>query len=129
MMTDYPGMIDPIPQIRAALAGLETSLAYRVTEQWPQEVIAENLITLTEISNTNTDVRCVDLLSVQVDIWSQSADPVRELAPLVNDAIMSIGFRRQSVEQLNRLPDKGGYYRKMMRFGRKVDKRTLRLID
>lgn len=128
-MTDYPGMIDPIPQIRAALAGLETSLAYRVTEQWPQEVIAENLITLTEISNTNTDVRCVDLLSVQVDIWSQSADPVRELAPLVNDAIMSIGFRRQSVEQLNRLPDKGGYYRKMMRFGRKVDKRTLRLID
>lgn len=129
MKRDYPGMVDAIPQIRAALSALDTDLAYTVSERWPRAAISGNLITLTEITNIGTEVGCVDRLAVQVDIWSTEADAVRELTPLVNAVLLEIGFTRQTTEQLDRLTAKGGYYRKMMRFGRRVDKRTMRLID
>lgn len=129
MSVRYPDMIDAIPQIRKALTGLPTSLAYTVSEQWPRTAITGNLITVTEITNAGTDLECVDRLAYQIDVWAPAADPVRELVPLVNGALLSIGFRRQAAEQLDRLTENGGYYRKALRFGRKVDKRTMRLID
>lgn len=125
----YPDMVDAIPQIREALAGLNTSLAYTVSEQWPRTAITGNLITVAELTNIGTEVDCVDRVAYQIDVWSSAADPVRELTPLVNEAMLTIGFRRQASEQLDRLTANGGYYRKAMRFGRKVDKRTMRLID
>lgn len=125
----YPDMVDAIPQIRKALTGLNTSLTYNMSEQWPRTAITENLITVMEITNTGTEVDCVDRIAYQIDVWSPAADSVRELVPLVNGAMLSIGFRRQSAEQLDLLIANGGYYRKAMRFGRRVDKRTMRLID
>lgn len=128
-MTDYPGMIDAIPQIRQALASLDTALPYTVSEQWPRATITGNLITVTEITNTSTGWSCVDDLAYQIDIWATEADAVRELTPLVNEAVMSIGFRRTAAQQLDRYDKNGGYFRKALRFGRKVDKRSMRLID
>lgn len=128
-MTDYLGMIDAIPQIRQALAALDTKLTYTVSEQWPRAAITGNLITVTEITNTSTGWGCVDDLAYQIDIWATEADAVRELAPLVNDALLGMGFRRTAAQQLDRYDKNGGYFRKALRFGRKVDKRTLRLID
>lgn len=128
-MSDYPGMVDAIPQIRQALADLDTTLAYTVSEQWPRASITGNLITVTEITNTSTGWRCVDELAYQVDIWATEADAVRELAPLVNDALLGIGFRRTASQQLDRYDKNGGYFRKAFRFGRKIDKRFMRLID
>lgn len=128
-MSDYPGMVDAIPQIRQALASLDTTLPYTVSEQWPRTSITGNLITVTEITNTSTGWRCVDELAYQVDIWATEADAVRELAPLVNDALLGIGFRRTASQQLDRCDKNGGYFRKAFRFGRKVDKRFMRLID
>lgn len=125
----YPDMVDAIPQIRKALTGLNTSLTYAVSEQWPRTAITGNLITVMEITNTGTGVDCVDRIAYQIDVWSPAADSVRELVPLVNGAMLSIGFRRQAAEQLDLLTANGGYYRKAMRFGRRVDKRTMRLID
>lgn len=128
-MSDYPGMVDAIPQIRQALASLDTALPYTVSEQWPRASITGNLITVTEITNTSTSWRCVDDLAYQIDIWATEADAVRELAPLVNDALLGIGFRRTAVQQLDRYDKNGGYFRKAFRFGRKIDKRFMRLID
>lgn len=128
-MSDYPGMIDAIPQIRQALASLDTTLTYTVSEQWPRTSIAGNLITVTEITNASTGWRCVDDLAYQIDVWAAEADAVRELAPLVNDALLGIGFRRTASQQLDRYDKNGGYFRKALRFGRKVDKRFMRLID
>lgn len=128
-MTDYPGMIDAIPQIRQALASLDTTLTYTVSEQWPRTSITDNLITVTEITNTSTGWRCVDDLAYQIDVWAAEADAVRELAPLVNDALLGIGFRRTASQQLDRYDKNGGYFRKALRFGRKIDKRFMRLID
>lgn len=129
MSVFFPDMVDAIPQIRAALADLDTSTPYTVTEQWPREIVTGNLITVTEISNAGTDTDCVDRLGYQIDVWSPYADPVRELGSLVNAAMLGIGFRRNAAEQLDYLTAKGGYYRKALRYGRKVDKRTMRLID
>lgn len=128
-MSDYPGMVDAIPQVRQALASLGTTLPYTVSEQWPRTSITGNLITVTEITNTSTGWRCVDELAYQVDIWATEADAVRELAPLVNDVLLGIGFRRTASQQLDRYDKNGGYFRKAFRFGRKVDKRFMRLID
>lgn len=129
MSVRYPDMVDAIPQIRESLAGLNTSLTYTVSEQWPRTAITGNLITVMEITNAGTDMDCVDRIAYQIDVWSTAADPVRELAPLVNAAMQGIGFRRQEAAQLDRLTANGGYYRKALRYGRKVDKRTMRLID
>ena len=125
----FPDMVDAILQIREALNNLDTSTPYTVTEQWPRKAITGNLITVTEITNAGTDTDCVDRLGYQIDVWSPRADPVRELVPLVNAAMLGIGFRRNASEQLNYLTEKGGYYRKALRYGRRVDKRTMRLID
>ena len=129
MSVSFPDMVDAIPQIRDALGNLDTSTTYTLTEKWPRKQITGNLITVTEITNAGTDTDCVDSLGYQIDVWSPYADPVRELVPLVNAAMLDIGFRRQSAEQLNYLTAKGGYYRKALRYGRRVDKRTMRLID
>ena len=128
-MSDYPGMVDAIPQIRQALASLDTTLPYTVSEQWPRTSITGNLITVTEITNASTSWRCVDDLAYQIDVWAAEADAVRELAPLVNDALLGIGFRRTASQPLDRYDKNGGYLRKALRFGRKVDKRFMRLID
>jgi hypothetical protein len=128
-MSDYPGMVDAIPQIRQALASLDTTLPYTVSEQWPRTSITGNLITVTEITNASTSWRCVDDLAYQIDVWAAEADAVRELAPLVNDALLGIGFRRTASQPLDRYDKNGGYFRKALRFGRKVDKRFMRLID
>ena len=129
MSVSYSDMVDAIPQIRTALNDLDTDTPYTVTEQWPRRAITGNLITVTEISNAGTEIDCVDRLSYQIDVWSPEADPVRELVPLVNAAMLGIGFRRQAAEQLDRVTENGGYYRKALRYGRRVDKRTMRLID
>ena len=128
-MSDYPGMVDAIPQIRQALASLDTTLPYTVSEQWPRTSITGNLITVTEITNASTGWRCVDDLAYQIDVWAAEADAVRELAPLVNDALLGIGFRRTDSQPLDRYDKNGGYFRKALRFGRKIDKRFMRLID
>ena len=129
MSVSYSDMVDAIPQIRTALNDLDTDTPYTVTEQWPRRAITGNLITVTEISNAGTEIDCVDRLSYQIDVWSPEADPVRELVPQVNAALLGIGFRRQAAEQLDRVTENGGYYRKALRYGRRVDKRTMRLID
>lgn len=74
-MSDYPGMVDAIPQIRQALASLDTTLPYTVSEQWPRTSITGNLITVTEITNASTGWRCVDDLAYQIDVWQQRRTP------------------------------------------------------
>ena len=39
----FPDMVDAIPQVREALASLDTSTPYTVTEQWHRKTITGNL--------------------------------------------------------------------------------------
>ncbi len=127
-MTEESLMLtDALPTIRAALEGLDTEVSYTVSAQWPRKVPTGTLITVTELDNSQVSGRLVvDRLSYQIDLWGPDADELRTLAPLVNTAVLSIGFLREYTGALER---EHGYYRKTLRFGRRVDKRTLRLID
>lgn len=121
-------MVDAEQQVREALSALNTELDYEVSARWPRRDDTGNLITVTEITNMQTEVSVVDHLAYQIDLWSTEADVILALVPLVNAALCGIGFRRDYAGPCE-LVENGFYYRKTFRFGRKVDKRTLRLID
>jgi hypothetical protein len=129
MTKEWTEMVELAPQVKAVLRELDTELVYTVLSRWPRREDKGNLITVTEITNRQTALSVVDDLAVQVDIWSTERDVVRALAPLVNAAVCGMGLRRDyagAIEQQN-----GGLwaFRKTFRFGRRVDKRFMRLID
>ncbi|MCD7917304.1 MAG: hypothetical protein LUF84_02430, partial [Clostridiales bacterium] len=112
-------LADALPTIRAALEGLDTEVSYTVSAQWPRKVPAGALITVTELDNSQVSGRLVvDRLSYQIDLWGPDADELRTLVPLVNTALLAIGFLREYAGVLGM---ENGYYRKTFRFGRRVD--------
>ncbi|MCC8120826.1 MAG: hypothetical protein LIO42_02305 [Oscillospiraceae bacterium] len=129
MSEEWTEMVQAVPELRALLEGLETDVTYRVTAKWPRERVTENLIVVTEITNMQTGVCVVDSLAWQIDLWSGELDVIRELAPLVNAALCGLGLRRDYAGAEEYVSGQHGYYRKTFHFGRKVDKRTMRLID
>ena len=126
MIPEWTTMVDAQAQIRQALTGLETEVAYQVLCRWPRTDDTGNLITVTELTNSQTETPVVDTLGYQLDIWTAEQDDVDELAPLVNAAMCGIGLRREYASPVEYQSDR---YRKTLRYGRKVDKRTMRLID
>lgn len=121
-------LVDAVPDIREALETLDTNLAYTVSCQWPRTAPTSTLITITEIGNNQvTGKLVVDALSYQIDLLGPDADALRTLAPLVNAAVLSVGFLRTYSGPLEL--EGSSYYRKTMRFGRSVDKRSMRLVD
>ncbi|MCC8064165.1 MAG: hypothetical protein LIO70_03640 [Clostridiales bacterium] len=121
-------MVDALPDIKAALEGLDTDITYTVSAQWPRSAPTGALITITELDNAQVaGLLVVDRLSYQIDLWGTDADELRTLAPLVNAAMLSLGFLRDYAGALTM--EGSSYYRKTLRFGRRVDKRWMRLID
>ncbi|MCD8142023.1 MAG: hypothetical protein LUD83_01870 [Clostridiales bacterium] len=120
-------LTDALPDLKAALEGLEVDFTYTVSAQWPRKAPTGALITLTELDNAQVaGLLVVDRLSYQIDLWGPDADELRTLAPLVNTAVLSLGFLRDYAGALGL---EHGYYRRTFRFGRRVDKRSMRLID
>lgn len=128
MTPEWTQMVDATLQIREALTGLDTQLSYSVLSRWPRRGDIGNLVTVTEITNAQTAVPVVDNLAYQIDIWGTEPDAVRELSPLVNAALCGIGLRRDYASPPEPYQD-SKYYRRTFRYGRRVDKRTMRLID
>ena len=122
-------MVDAVPQLRQALAEMETATAFTVSEDWPRAIPTGPLITIQEITNTGTQNAVVDELSWQLDVWADSKDTVRELSTGIDRAMAGIGLRRTYAGPILWTEDGAQYYRKTFRYGRKVDKRTMRLID
>lgn len=128
MNAEWTQMVDAEMQIKDALRDLDPKISYAVSSRWPRRGDTGNLITVTEITNTQTAVAVVDNLAYQIDLWSLEADVIVTLAPLVNAALCGMGFRRDYASPAEPYQD-GNFYRRTFRFGRKVDKRTMRLID
>lgn len=122
-MNEIPSMVDATEQLLEALRAIE---GVAVTEQWPRQAISGPLVTVQEISNSNTAVRAVDSLAYQVDVWAEDADTARDLAAQADEIVTGIGLRRTSAQPM---VFDGRGNRRTMRYSRKVDKRTLRLID
>ncbi len=121
-MTEIASMVSAQAQLLTALRTLEAT----VTEQWPERELVGPTIVVQEISNSHTAVCVVDSLSYQIDVWAEDADTVRELVGQADEIIAGIGFRRTLLAPMT---VEGFGRRQTARYSRKVDKRTLRLID
>lgn len=122
-------MVDPVPQVKELLRNLDTELEYTVLSRWPRREDSGTLITVSEITNAQTGIGVVDDIAVQVDLWSEERDTVRALAPLVNAAVCGMGLRRDYAGPIEQQEGGRWPFRKTFRFGRRVDKRSGRLID
>lgn len=125
-MTQFD-MVDAVPQIRALLEAAETEIEYSVSATWPRRTPSGNLVTVQEIANNSTGNPCVDVLGYQIDLWSDSQDAIRWLTPALDRQLTGIGLRRNYSGPILRQGDT--HYRKTLRYGRRVDKRFMRLID
>lgn len=122
-------LVDARAEVRAALEAALADTEASVRQSWPTQPNEGTIVTWGEYQNTSTDCSVVDSISYQVDLWAERRETVVTLSALVNTALVGMGFKR-----LYSSPDEGGktplgYEHKCFRFGRKVDKRTLRLVD
>jgi len=122
-------VVDARKQIKEALESIESSTNFKVKMQFPQSVNDGEMITYFELLNQQTNISVVDELAFQVDIWAYDMATLCSLTEKANDALTAIGLKRQFVSPDIVPTGNGGYFRKTMRFGRKVDTRTNRLID
>lgn len=121
-------LVDAREQIYAALSRLETEQTYTLRSRYPKGQTGLPAVIWFEYANTSTDCPVVDRLVFQVELWTESLDSQNELAQAVNRAMLDLGLRR-SYGGPDSWDEGGNCYRKIFRFGRKVDKRTMRLVD
>lgn len=121
-------LVDAREQVYAALSRLETEQDYTLRSRYPRGRTGLPAVIWFEYANTGTDCPVVDRLVFQVELWTESLDSQNDLAQAVNTAMLRLGLRR-SYGGPDSWDEGGHCYRKIFRFGRKVDKRTLRLID
>lgn len=122
-------LIDAREQVRGALASMEVSRPFALRGRYPKGRDEGEVVTWCEYSNVATDCPVVDELVFQVELWTFDPDSQNELAGEVNRVLTGLGLRRVYAGP-DSYEDVGpGYYHKTFRFGRKVDKRTMRLID
>lgn len=120
-------LVDARAQVKAALEGMESDIGFSVRQSYPREAAEGVVVTYGEYDNHSTDCSVVDEIAYQVDIWAFDRETTAALAGLVNRAMLTIGLKRTYMG-----PDvsvSSRYERKTLRFGRRVDKRTMRLID
>lgn len=124
MANEYFPMVDAYPQIRDLLEALPD--APTVTERWPRKQVESPTIVVTEISNNHTDIDCVDQLGYQIDLFMEDLTQLRRVCDCVDEALWRIGFRRTMKQPWDSGADGA---RMTLRYSRRVDKRSMRLIN
>lgn len=122
-------LVDGRKAVRDALAGAETALTFTIRGSYPHSTDAGVVVTVGEYTNVATDCPVVDQIAYQIDIWAFDRETVVELSQAVNTALTGLGLKRQYAGPDTVSDDPAGYCRKTFRYGRRVDKRTMRLID
>lgn len=122
-------LVDAREQVYTALAEMETEQPYSLHSTFPKGTQTGAAVIWGEYSNTATDCPVVDELVFQIDLWTPDGTSQQALSQAVNDAMTGLGLRRVYAGPDSWEDTGAGYRRKTFRFGRKVDKRTMRLID
>lgn len=120
-------LVDLRGQIRETLLAAELGEDVSVRQAWPREPSEGVIVTYQEYDNHSTDCSVVDFVEYQIDLWAFDRQTVKNLAALVNEALLGIGLKRTYMG--HETLENGTYERKTMRFGRNVDKRWMRAID
>ncbi|MCD8147096.1 MAG: hypothetical protein LUD84_07470 [Clostridiales bacterium] len=120
-------LVDARAQVKAALEEMESDLSFTVRQSYPREAADGVVVTYGEYDNRSTDCPVVDEITYQVDIWAFDRETAAALTDLVNRAMLGIGLKRTYMGP--DVVENSTYERKTLRFGRRVDKRTMRLIN
>lgn len=112
--------------VRQALEEMDPGFTFALRGGWPRTNVEGDAVFFGEHSNTSTDLAVVDEVSYFVVVRCEDWDRLWELTEAVNEALLGLGLRRQYTS-----PDEfdEGFYTKTLRFGRRVDKRGMRLIN
>lgn len=102
---------------------------FKVKMAFPESKSNGNVISYYELSNTSTYISCVDDIAFQIDLWFMDMESLFYYMEAVDKTFTDIGFLRQFTSPDSMLHDPSGYFRKSLRYGRRVDTRTNRLID
>jgi hypothetical protein len=122
-------LVDARAQVRAALSAAETETPFALKPEFSLGESQGNVVTWGEYSNVSTDCPVVDRIVFQVEVYALDRDSRQELGQAVNQAMTALGLKRVYASP-DSFQDTGpGYFCKTFRFARKVDKRTMRLID
>ena len=81
--------------IRDTLKSVQSDIPYDIKMAFPESKPAGNLITFYEITNTGTELACVDVIAYQVDLWFMTLPDLLELTEKVDEALTSLGLIRQ----------------------------------
>lgn len=122
-------LVDARAQIKGALEAAECEVPFTVRQRWPVTEADGVVVTYGEYSNVSTQCPVVDELVYQVDVWAFDRETVQTVASAVNRAMLELGLKRVWSGEDTVTDDNSGYLRKSYRFGRKVDKRSMRLVD
>lgn len=122
-------LVDGRTQVRQALTEMECAVSFSVQGRYPRSTQDGVMVTVGEYSNTSTDCPVVDKLSYQIDLWAFDRGTVVALSEAVNRTLVGMGFRREYTGPDERSEEPLGYCKKTFRYGRKVDKRWMRLMD
>lgn len=122
-------LADGREDVKNALEAMETDFPFTLSSRFPRSSAEGDLVTWGEYANLSTECPVVDRLTYQVTVWALDLDRLRALSSGVNRALVGLGLKRVYASPDDFTSDTLGYYTKTFRFGRKVDKRTMRLID
>lgn len=116
-------------EIKETLKSIQCDIPFDVKMAFPESVNEGNIISYFELTNTSTSLSVVDDISFQIDLWFFDLDELFTMLSLVDKALTDKGLLRQFVSPDSMLHDSSGYLRKTLRYGRRVDTLTNRLID
>jgi len=122
-------LVDGREAVKNALAAIETKTPFTLRSGFARAAAEGDVVTWEEYANLSTDCPVVDELVYQVTVWTEDLDRLRELCTGVNRALTGLGLRRVYTSPDGFDGGTPGRCTKTFRFGRRVDKRTMRLVD
>ncbi len=122
-------LVDGRGQVAEALQKMQVDCPFTLHSAYARSSGGGAQVIWREYSNVSTSISVVDELTYQVTVRGEKLDDLTELAAGVNRAMLELGFRRSYASEDGYDSGGAGAYTKTYRFSRKVDKRTMRLID
>lgn len=116
-------------EIKSVLEAIECDIDFKVKMAFPESTNDGNVISYFELLNVSTENSVIDDIAFQIDLWLFDFKELLLLLSLVDKAMTDKGFLRQFVSPDSMLHDPSGYLRKTLRYGRRVETLTNRLID
>ena len=122
-------LVDGRAQVAEALANMKADCPFNLCSAFSRRAGGGEQGSWSACSHVGAGVPGVDELTYQVTVRAEDLDRLRSLCAGVNRAMRSLGLRRSYAGEDGYDSGGTGAYTKTYRFSRRVDKRSMRLID